>query len=115
MLYKEYNLHWPKLPNSLSDLGAILDDTGLMRGFYMGTARSEDGGVAVVFSTNLLLSELNSARIISVDGTFAVSSFRNFNIQIDYFDYVEVELEKLSCYALIFDIYCIIIPKASGL
>ena len=62
----------PRLPTDASKYAEILSNYVPSQTIYKGEVRSQDGGVANLFSTDKLKNYLNEAILISIDGTFAV-------------------------------------------
>lgn len=62
----------PKTSRSLEKLGNDLIDYIAVSDIYLGQVKSNDGGVALLFSTERLLQQLNEVDHIFMDGTFDV-------------------------------------------
>ncbi|KYN21657.1 hypothetical protein ALC57_05965, partial [Trachymyrmex cornetzi] len=71
-LYREKIKHRPPLPRNLLSLQTQLETYEPLKNIYKGHAMSTDGKIALIFSTNELLKQLDSSTEIYLDGTFSV-------------------------------------------
>ncbi|KYN30067.1 hypothetical protein ALC57_00477 [Trachymyrmex cornetzi] len=70
-LYREKIKHRPPLPRNLLSLQTQLETYEPLKNIYKGHAMSTDGKIALIFSTNELLKQLDSSTEIYLDGTFS--------------------------------------------
>lgn len=71
-LFEEARRSHPPPPVLLMGMGAALNGYEPFTRNFRSEIRSEDGGTAVLFTTDILLEELNNASEIYIDGTFKV-------------------------------------------
>ena len=65
----------PKIPRNVEELAKELSNYVPVNTTYKGYATSEDGGIAMIFSSDELLKEFAVANEIFEDGTFTVNFF----------------------------------------
>lgn len=73
-LYRERIKLRPSLPKDMKTLAVSLSAYVPLEGFYKGSVISNDGKIALIFTTDTLLHELGKSTELYVDGTFNVSS-----------------------------------------
>src|SRR5436190_22980822 len=71
-MYRERIKHRPPVPETLTSLCDMIENSDIMKNIYQGSVISNDK-IAIILSTTDLLKDLSSATEIYVDGTFSVS------------------------------------------
>lgn len=72
-MHRERTKSRPSVPDMLTSLYDILQNSDIMQNIYKENIITTDGKTAIILSTNYLLQALSSATEIYVDGTFSVS------------------------------------------
>lgn len=72
-MHRERTKSRPSVPDTLTSLYNILQNSDLIQNIYKENITTTDGKTAIILSTNYLLQALSSATEIYVDGTFSVS------------------------------------------
>nr|XP_012231364.1 PREDICTED: uncharacterized protein LOC105677363 [Linepithema humile] len=71
-LYRERIKLRPSLPKDMKTLAVSLSTYVSLEGFYKGSVTSNDGKIALIFTTDTLLHELGKSTELYVDGTFNI-------------------------------------------
>lgn len=66
---------FPPVPQTLEELGNVLENYGPTREIYRGVVTPRDGSSALIFAHTDMLEFLSHARWLHIDGTFKVSLY----------------------------------------
>lgn len=75
VIIRERAQHRPPMPQSVHQVGPMLDRYLPAAEIYRGEIQADDGSIAIIFGNQHMLERINNAVELFVDGTFQVNSY----------------------------------------
>lgn len=73
-IIRERRRHRPQIPERIHELNNTLAGYPAVEPIFRGEVQGEDGSIAIIFANRQMLSRVNNAIELHIDGTFKVST-----------------------------------------